>query len=116
MDRGKSTLPLVKLPPEAEIVLYLIKEELKSHKFFSGLRGVGLDDCFYQPNLSTLIIGYTKLADELDDPFEFYYKLLEKYSEEMEADNESVTKQALNVYMDLISEKKRRCEQKKDTH
>jgi hypothetical protein len=112
MDRAKFTLPLVKLPSDTEIVLYLIKEELKSHKFFNGLRGVGLDDCFYQPNLSTLIIGYTGLADELDEPFEFYYKLLEKYSEEMEADNESVTKLALNVYMDLISEKKRLSDQK----
>ena len=42
-DMNAVQFPLVKLPAKAELTLYLIKEELKSHKFFTGLRDIGLD-------------------------------------------------------------------------
>lgn len=100
--------PLVKLPPGVDLTLFLIKEELKSRKFFNGLRNLGLDGCFYQTHLEKLIMANVGLNEESDKDFDYYYDLIEKYSKKIEADNESVTKQALKVYVELIIEKKRR--------
>ncbi len=35
---------MVKLPKHVDETLFLIKEELKSRKFFEGLHNVGLED------------------------------------------------------------------------
>jgi len=100
--------PLVKLPAKAELTLYLIKEELKSHKFFTGLRNIGLDDCFYQTELSPIILSNTGLNDETNETMDFYFALLDKYSQRIEPDSDSIMKQALNMYIDLTVEQRKR--------
>ena len=102
------THPLVKLPANAELVLYLIKEELKSQKFFNNLHEVGLDDIFYRPQLGELIMALMELDDGSDDVFNFFYEVVERRSKKIRTDNDSVMKQALKVYLELIAEKKRR--------
>lgn len=108
-------IPLVELPHEIELILLLIKEELKSHKFFGVLRSVGLDDAYFQSDLSAVILTYVGLADESNETMDFYFDLLDTYSQKIEADNVSVMKQALNFYIDLVEEKRRRCEEQKKT-
>ena len=98
----------IKLPKQTELLLLLIKEELKSNKFFSGLAKVGLEDCYYQPNLSNIILAQAGFEDCPDDLMNYYTDLVEKYSERIEDDNDSVTKEALDLYMELMTEKKRR--------
>lgn len=101
-------LRLVKLPPKIELVLFLIKEELKSAKFFNGLSKVGLDDCYYQSHFGTLILGYMGFDDRPDDLYNFYVSLIDKYSEKIEPDGNSITKYAFEVYVELVIEKKQR--------
>jgi hypothetical protein len=100
--------PLVKLPPSIDLTLFLIREELKSQKFFNGLQKVGLHDCYYQAHLVKAILYHVGLDDGTDATFEFYYKLIEKRSKKIEANNDSVMKQAFKVYMELMMEKRRR--------
>jgi hypothetical protein len=102
--------PLVKLPAQKDLLLYLIKEELKSRRFFNGLREIGLDDCYFQPDFSTIVLAYTGFTDEENATYDFYFNLLEKYSEQIEPADESVMKHAFNVYIDLLAERKRRDE------
>ncbi len=100
--------PLVKLPSDIQIPLYLIKEELKSRKFFHTLQDAGLDDCYFQPHLDSLILQTVCLDDGSDETFNLYDSIIERRSKKIEADNDSVMKQALKVYHELMQEKKKR--------
>lgn len=101
-------LRLVKLPSKIELILFLIKEELKSAKFFNGLSKVGLDDCYYQSHFGTLILGYMGFDDRPDDLYSFYVSLIDEYSEKIEPDNNSIVKYAFEVYVELVVERKQR--------
>lgn len=98
--------PLVKLPPDTQITLYLIKEELKSRKLFHALHEAGLDDCYFQPHLDTLILRSVDMDDGTDETFGMYYNIIDKRSKKIEADNDSIMKQVLKVYMELMEVKK----------
>ena len=98
--------PLVKLPSETQIALYLIKEELKSRKLFHALHEAGFDDCYFQPHLDTLILRSIDMDDGTDETFGLYFDIIEKRSKKIEADNDSIMKQALKVYMELMEVKK----------
>ncbi len=68
--------PLVKLPFKTQESLYLIREELKSRKLFHTLHEVGLDDCYFQIHLDTLILRSIGLDDGTDKTFNIYQPLL----------------------------------------
>ncbi len=101
-------LPFVKLPADIDLALYLIREELKSQKFFDGLHKIGISECCYQVRLGKVILAQMGLDDGSDETFNFYYRLIEKRSKKIEADSDSVMKQALKVYAKLLIEKKKR--------
>jgi hypothetical protein len=104
------SFPLVKLPYKVDYCLFLIKEELKSRRFFEGLHSVGLDDVYLQPHLDKLILKSVGLDDGKDETFEFYDKIMERRSKKIDAENDSIVSQALKVYMELAAEKSRRKE------
>lgn len=98
--------PLVKLPSGTQVTLYLIKEELKSRKFFNSLQEMGLDDCYFQPHLDTLILKSLDLDEDSDKTFDAYYEIIEHRSKKIDADNDSIMKQALKALMELKRLKK----------
>lgn len=106
--------PLIKLPTEDQLTLYLIKEELKSRKLFHALHEVGLDDCYFQPHLDSLILRSVGLDDHTDETFARYDAILDKRSKKIEADYDSIMKQALKVYHELLNEKKKLASKKKE--
>ena len=108
MTLNKTGSSLFKLTDETEISLYLIGEELKSRKFFNGLLELGLDNCYYQPNLDKLIMAFVGMHDDADETFDFYYHVIEKHSKLITARKESVTHQALEAYIELAAEVRRR--------
>lgn len=84
------------------LILLLIGEELKSHKFFSALRKLGLDDAFYQTDLSTYILNYTGFDAEQDAVVDRYFHLLSHYSEQLEANCASVRDCAFGFYVNFV--------------
>lgn len=106
MKLRKMHYPLVKFPSDIQIALFLIKEELKSRKLFHALHEAGLDDCYFQPHLDTLILRSVDMDDGTDETFGLYYDIIDKRSKKIEADNDSIMKQALKVYMELMEVKK----------
>lgn len=106
MKLRNSPYPLVKLPSDIQSTLYLIKEELKSRKLFQALHQVGLDDCYFQPHLDSLILKSIGLDDHTDETFNKYDDIVEKRSKKIDADYESIMKQALKVYIELLELKK----------
>lgn len=108
MKFNSDRYPLVKLPRKIDYCLFLIKEELKSRRFFEGLHSVGLDDVYLQPHLDRVILKEVGLDDGTDETGEFYFRIMERRSKKVEADNDLIVTQALKVYIELIAEKKRR--------
>lgn len=108
MKSNTSPYPLTKLPPTLDLTLFLIREELKSQKFFHALSRAGIDDIYYQPHLGRAILMNLGMDDGRDETFQFYYKVIEKRRKKIGMDNESIVKQAFKVYNELISEKERR--------
>jgi hypothetical protein len=108
MKFSKSRFPLVKLPYKIDYCLYLIKEELKSRRFFEGLHTIGIDDIYFQPDLDKLILKSVDLDDGTDETNEFYFEIMARRSMKIDADNDSIVTQALKVYIELMTEKKRR--------
>lgn len=100
--------PLVRLPSRAELALSLIREELKSRKLFHALHRAGIDDCYFLPHLDSLILRSLGMNDGTDETLSRYFAIIEKRSKKIQADQESVMKQALKVYMELMCEKKKR--------
>lgn len=103
MTMKNSRYPLVKLPPTTDLTLYLIREELKSQKFFHALSKAGIDDIYYKPYLGKAILVTLGLDVDKDETFQFFYKLIEKRSKKIDMDNESIMKQVLKVYAELIN-------------
>jgi hypothetical protein len=114
MNPSSNKHPLIKLPYKIDYCLFLIKEELKSRRFFEGLHSVGLDDVYLQPHLDRLILKSVGLDDGTDETGEFYFKIMERRSKKIDADNDSIVTQALKVYMELVAERKRRKQIAKD--
>lgn len=108
MKRQKSQFPFVKLPSSVDLTLFLIREELKSQKFFNGIQQLGISDCYYQPHLGKAILAQLNMDDGSDEIYEFYYKLIDKRSKKIDEDYDSVMKQTMKVYVALMGEKKRR--------
>jgi len=102
----KPHYPLVQLPSRMELLLFLIKEDIKSRKFFNGLRELGLDDAWYGSELSTLIIAYAGLDSESDAHTDFYYHLTCRHLQ-FQNDRESLMQSAVNVYTELMAWKEK---------
>lgn len=85
-----------------QTTLYLLREELKARRFFSGLRKVGLDDCYFQPHLDLLIMSNLGLDDKSDEVFAAYDNIVERRSRRIRADNASVTMEALATFAELV--------------
>jgi hypothetical protein len=94
--------PCVRHPERFDLILYLIREELKSRKFFSGLQRLGLDYCFYQPHLDKPILAAVGFDDPSEEVYKFYFKVIEKRSRKIREDEESITMQARKVWKTLV--------------
>lgn len=94
------------LPANDQLLLALIGEELKSSKFFSTLRELGLDDVFFQTNLGSLILSKAGFDEESNHALDAYYELLERHSANMESNNESVRECAFRFYLELMALRK----------
>lgn len=99
-------IPLVKLPSDVQVSIYLIREELKSRRLFHALRAVGLNDCCFQPHLDSLILQSIDMDDGSDETFALYDNIMARRSHKIDADHESLMKQALKAYHELLNAKK----------
>lgn len=97
----QSKFPLVKIPHGIQVSLYLIREELKSRKLFHALQEAGIDDCYFQPHLDTLILEHAGLDADSDVIFNRYNEIMDYRSRKIGRDPDTLTKQALKVYTEL---------------
>ncbi|GHN01135.1 hypothetical protein WSM22_26240 [Cytophagales bacterium WSM2-2] len=97
-----SSSHLVNLPRESDLCIFLIREELKSWKFFNYLRQTDLDGSMYQMDLSEAILSLVGITDPADEVYDFYYDLIEKHSTEMKPGSMDITRRAMMVWGELV--------------
>ena len=108
MESKNLNVRLVKLPSDTELILFILKEDLKNTKLFNGLESAGLTDCFYRADFAALVLGYMGFDEIPDDLQEFYADLISRHSENIEPDNRVIMEYALEVYNEILVEKKKR--------
>jgi hypothetical protein len=107
MELHRRNSSLVTLPRNIELILYLIREELKSSKLFLGLASAGFQDSCYQPNYCSAIIKYMGFEGFPDDLGDFYVERLEYYTKKISEDNDVIMKSVFNFYVDLVNQKRK---------
>jgi hypothetical protein len=98
--------PLNTLPSDMDTILFLIRSDLKSERLFGELKNIGLEESFYQSWMGELVFSLMHLGDS-DEIMQVYCKLIAHRSRKIDGTEESVVKQAVKVYAELLSEKKR---------
>lgn len=94
-------LKLFKFPPSAEIMLFLISEEMKNRRHVNRLMEVGFD-CTYICDLSPLILSLAGFEQRTDSLYEWYKELLDTYCEKVSpADIEEWKEAAFEMYVEI---------------
>jgi hypothetical protein len=87
-----------------DLIIHLIREELRNKRFMFSLEDLGLDCSFFTLNISQVILelaGFNKRTDEL---YQWYFELIDAALEETTFWNldEMLDKWSANIYMDLL--------------
>jgi hypothetical protein len=105
-NRHPSSGQLNKFSPHAKLIIRLIYEDMKGHRFFTAMRNIGLDDTCHQPELGSLILAYagfsTNYTKGATDPSDFYFDLLDKHIKKTRITDNAIPKEAVNVYWKLM--------------
>lgn len=102
MIQMKDLIPCKGLASE-EVIIHLIREELKSRRFFEALRELGLDDAFYQVDLLDLIMPAIGLSPDSEAHYDFCHDVLSKHSMRVTQDGDELLNEARKVYELLLS-------------
>jgi hypothetical protein len=94
--------PLIKIPPQIAMILYLLKEEIKSRSLMQCFDKAGFDTTVCGTNLSSLILSLTGFAERTDDLFEWYMERLEHYATKADvSDGRMLNEYAFSFYVDI---------------
>lgn len=96
------------IPKDAEILVFLIAEDLKGRKLINAVTNIGCDGSFCLPDLCNLVLSLTGFDDCPDDLYIFYFDLLDLYCEKVTHENSPPIKEAFCIYKGLIAERQRR--------
>lgn len=102
----RTKYPLFRLSEHLEEALFLIREQLKSRRFFNALRSLGLSDTSGEVHLEALIVYTMRLDNGSDEIMTFVTDLLDKHSQDLTNEPESIDKSALEVYCELLRKAK----------
>ncbi len=100
--------PNIKIPREIEIPIFLIRHELQSRMLFKHLHVIGFQDCYFENFLDRLILASLKMWDGTDETFKVYFDLMQKWSGNVSADDDVITRRALKIYAALIKARDRK--------
>lgn len=100
-------LQLIKLPPAAEMTLFLIGEEMKSRHLLNRLEQAGFDTAFSGADLSILILSLIGFDPRPDELYEWYTTALNDVCEKVNPEETTEWKQAVfDFYLELVARKR----------
>jgi hypothetical protein len=92
----------VDVPLDIEIPVLLIRHELQNRMFYKHLQEVGLVGCYLENFLDNLIMASLRMWDATDETNKILYDLIEKWSEDVNPDDDVLTRRALKIYHALV--------------
>lgn len=92
----------VKVPREIEVPIFLIRNELQSRMLFNALSEIGFTDCYFETYLYPLILASLRLRDGSDETFRVYTELMEKWSKDINPNEDVILRRALKIYNALV--------------
>src|SRR5690606_12103528 len=84
----------VKVPKEIQVPIFLIRHELQNRMFYKHLQEIGLEGCYFESFLDRLILASLRMWDGTDATFKIYFDLMEKWSKDINADEDVITRRA----------------------
>jgi hypothetical protein len=93
--------------PRNDLVIHLIKAELKNRKFTRALEEVGFDTTFYSLDFSSLILDLVGFEMRSDETFEIYHHLLETFVQriDLKGEDDNLNKVAIDFLKQLNAAK-----------
>ncbi len=90
-----------------ELIIRLIKEELRNKRLMHSLEELGFDCTFFTLNISRVVLelaGFSAITDEMQD---WYFQQIEKALVEITFWNlnEKLDKWALTIYVELLEKR-----------
>jgi hypothetical protein len=96
------SLPGFKLPSHINMLLHLIREELKSKTFIRCFDQAGMDTSMCSPDLSRMIPAMSGFEERSDELYTWYFKTIDEYAERNKfTDPEGLNELAFEFYTEL---------------
>lgn len=92
----------VKVPKEIEVPVFLIRHELQTRMLYKHLHAIGFQGCYFENFLDRLILASLRMRDGTDETYKVYFDLMEKWTDNINPDDDVITRRALKVYAALI--------------
>lgn len=102
-----TNLRLVKLPPRSEIILYMIREELKNRRLTTGLDNLGFDSSHCSLDMGILVLALMGFESRPDRLYQWYYDTLDIYADQVDPHkNERLNQLAFDFYIEIEIKKR----------
>lgn len=92
-----------------EIILQLIKEELKNKVLMYSIQKLGLDCSFFTIDISNIILECAGIKNTSDKLYNWYFNLVDRAIEDISSKdlNQALNNWAFVIYSELLDEKKK---------
>ena|SRR5689334_6827833 len=97
------SVQMFQLPKQPDLILALIREEIKSVKLFTTFEQIGLGDCYYQPHLAGIILSLMGWEDPTDEVFEKFMNAVDRQVLKVEPNRGSLSNAAMNIFFEMGS-------------
>jgi hypothetical protein len=100
-------LQLIKLPPSAEMTLFLIGEEMKNRRLINRLEQAGFNTDFSNSDLSILILSLVGFDHRPDELYNWYSTALDNACEKAKPSEIAEWREAVfDFYLELVERKR----------
>ncbi len=97
-------IPIKSIMNTRDLVIHLIKEELRNKRLMHSLEELGFDCSFFTLNISQVILELAGFKERTDELYHWYFDLIENALEEITFWNlhEMLDKWSMNIYVELL--------------
>ncbi len=92
----------VKIPKQIEVPIFLIRHELKLRMVYQAIESIATVDCYFESHLDSLILASLKMWDAKDETYKVYFRLMDKWTKNINSDPDVITRRAITIYHALI--------------
>ncbi len=111
MNTQPANLPQLTLPPHINIILHMLKEEIKHRAVTNAFEKLGMDTANFSCNLSEVVLAMFSFDERDDDLFDWYFEKLDHYAElDSNSDRGKNNQLVFEFYVDIAMKRSARYE------